>query len=249
MQWDGNTVWGVAADFLWLVRFTTCRCGRHGWVMTQNPSVGRFPGAPAAPPGSSPYKPTPSCCPTPWPFPLPTILASRAGRTSGIVSRSRSLSPVRAPCATRAAPTPRSTRLRDNRLPDRVAGRIDLPAATPPDIRVRVRRFLAVPKDGAALFLCHAGSRPGSTVRFQRQPASSHGRAACQVQPFPVCEFIRCLRCRLVTPGTMASADSCAPRRSSQTTAPSVAGVPGAQVSLSKERELSLSNRAIYLRN
>jgi len=29
----------------------------------------------------------------------------------------------------------------------RVAGRIDLPAPTPPDMRVRVRRFLAVPKD------------------------------------------------------------------------------------------------------
>src|SRR6266498_2130316 len=29
--------------------------------------------------------------------------------------------------------------------PNRVAGRIDLPAPTPPDMRVRVRRFLAVP--------------------------------------------------------------------------------------------------------
>ena len=29
----------------------------------------------------------------------------------------------------------------------KVDGRIDLPAPTPPDMRVRVRRFLAVPKD------------------------------------------------------------------------------------------------------
>jgi hypothetical protein len=35
--------------------------------------------------------------------------------------------------------------------PNRVAGRIDLPAPTPPDMRVRVRRFLTVPKDFAAL--------------------------------------------------------------------------------------------------
>jgi hypothetical protein len=31
--------------------------------------------------------------------------------------------------------------------PNRVGGRIDLPPPTPPDMRVRVRRFLAVPKD------------------------------------------------------------------------------------------------------
>ena len=30
---------------------------------------------------------------------------------------------------------------------NRVAGRIDLPAPTPPDMVVRVRRFLAFPKD------------------------------------------------------------------------------------------------------
>src|SRR5438309_1318044 len=77
---------------------------------------------------------------------------------------------------------------------NRVAGRIDLPAPTLPDVRVRVRQFLAVLADQSALFLCHAGSWPGSTVRLQRQPASSYGRTACQVQPFPSCESIRYLR-------------------------------------------------------
>src|SRR5437879_8926962 len=95
-------------------------------------------------------------------------------------------------------------------LANRVAGRIDLPAPTPPDMRVRVRRFLAVLTDQSALFLCHAGSRPGSTVRLQRQPASRYGRTACQVQPFPSRESIPCLCYRLVALGTMASADSCA---------------------------------------
>jgi hypothetical protein len=37
------------------------------------------------------------------------------------------------------------------RRSNRVGGRIDLPPPTPPDMRVRVRRFLAVPKDVAAL--------------------------------------------------------------------------------------------------
>ena len=34
------------------------------------------------------------------------------------------------------------------------------PAPTPPDMRVRVRRFLALPKDEAALFLCHDDRHP-----------------------------------------------------------------------------------------
>ena len=38
---------------------------------------------------------------------------------------------------------------------DRVVWRIDLPASTPPDMRVRVRRFLAFRKEYSALFLCH----------------------------------------------------------------------------------------------
>ena len=41
------------------------------------------------------------------------------------------------------------------KMPNRVAGRITLPPPTPPDMRVRVRRFLAVLADEAALFLCH----------------------------------------------------------------------------------------------
>jgi hypothetical protein len=38
---------------------------------------------------------------------------------------------------------------------NRVAGRASPPAPTPPYIRVRVRRFLTVLADEAALFLCH----------------------------------------------------------------------------------------------
>lgn len=41
----------------------------------------------------------------------------------------------------------------DRKTPDRVAGRITLPAPPPPDKRVRVRRFLAVPMDEAARLL------------------------------------------------------------------------------------------------
>src|SRR5206468_3849434 len=57
------------------------------------------------------------------------------------------------------------------RRSNRLAARIDLPAPTPPGMRVTIRRFLAVPKDAATLCLCHAGARPGSSVGFQRQPA------------------------------------------------------------------------------
>jgi hypothetical protein len=39
-----------------------------------------------------------------------------------------------------------------------LAGRIDLPAPTPPDMRVRIRRFQSDPKDETALFLCRADS-------------------------------------------------------------------------------------------
>lgn len=45
------------------------------------------------------------------------------------------------------------------REPNRVGGRIDVPPHTPPDMRVRVRRFQAVPEDEAALLLCRANSR------------------------------------------------------------------------------------------
>jgi hypothetical protein len=39
-------------------------------------------------------------------------------------------------------------------------GGFPLPAPTPPYMRVRVRRFLAVLTDRAALFLCHDGRCP-----------------------------------------------------------------------------------------
>ena len=39
-------------------------------------------------------------------------------------------------------------------MPNRVAGRIALPPPTPPYMRVRVRRFLTVLADEAALFFC-----------------------------------------------------------------------------------------------
>src|SRR5262245_5350521 len=42
---------------------------------------------------------------------------------------------------------PTGTEMERCMRPNRVAGRLDLPAPTPPDMRLRVRRFLAVPKD------------------------------------------------------------------------------------------------------
>jgi len=55
-------------------------------------------------------------------------------------------------------------------MPNRVGGGISPPPPTPPDMRVRVRRFLAVPKDEAALCLCQEDrcpklSQSASTLR------------------------------------------------------------------------------------
>jgi guanine deaminase len=94
---------------------------------------------------------------------------------------------------------------------NRVGGRICLPPPTPPDMRVRVRRFLTVPKDDSALslsaLLARGSAQPFGVIASLR-PAT--GRAVCQVQPFTGCETFRGVP-RLVAPATMASADSCAP--------------------------------------
>jgi hypothetical protein len=59
---------------------------------------------------------------------------------------------------------------------NRVGGRIDLLAPTPPDMRVRVRRFLAVPKDESALSLSALLTRDiGSTIRLHRRSPISNG--------------------------------------------------------------------------
>ena len=58
-------------------------------------------------------------------------------------------------------------------------------------MRVRVRRFLIVPKDFAALCLCPAGS--GSAQPFGVNVNTSPARVATadQVQPFPSGETLR----------------------------------------------------------
>src|ERR1035437_3233123 len=85
------------------------------------------------------------------------------------------------------------------------------PPPTPPDMRVRVRRFLAVLADEAALFLCHGDRCPGLSQSASSPREQDHrwSCSACQVQPFPSCEALRYLRVRLVALGTTASADSC----------------------------------------
>src|ERR1035437_1497451 len=85
------------------------------------------------------------------------------------------------------------------------------PPPTPPDMRVRVRRFLAVLADEAALFLCHGDRCPvlGQSASAHREQDHRWSCSACQVQPFPSCEAFRYLRVRLVALGTKASAYSC----------------------------------------
>jgi hypothetical protein len=52
-------------------------------------------------------------------------------------------------------------------------------------MRLRIRRFLTVPKDESALLLSATLTRDvGSTDRLHRLSPFSHGRAACQVRPF-----------------------------------------------------------------
>jgi len=64
-------------------------------------------------------------------------------------------------------------------LANRVAGRIDLPAPTPPDMRVRVWRFLAVLADCAALFLCHGDRCPVAQPVGFSAPGQDPERRVC----------------------------------------------------------------------
>ena len=76
--------------------------------------------------------------------------------------------------------------------PNRVGERIDLPPPTPPDMRVRVRRFLAVPKDGAALLLSAPLARGAAQpVGFIARRRPARVVSACQVQPLPGRETVR----------------------------------------------------------
>src|SRR5438552_4193616 len=91
----------------------------------------------------------------------------------------------------------------EERKANRVAGGLTS-RPTPPAMRVRVRRFLAVLADQSVLFLCHAGSRPDSAVRLQRQPCvqlwsyclPSSALPERQCQPCPV--LSRLLACAAV---------------------------------------------------
>ena len=66
------------------------------------------------------------------------------------------------------------------------------------------------PADEAALLICPAGSESAQPFGLIAHRSPAKVATACQVQPFPGCESFRCVH-RLMTPSTMASADSCAP--------------------------------------
>jgi hypothetical protein len=58
-------------------------------------------------------------------------------------------------------------------------------------MRVRVRRFLIVPKDTAALFLCPVDSGPAQPFGLDAGTRPTRVATADQVQPFPSRETLR----------------------------------------------------------
>src|SRR5690349_9351904 len=80
------------------------------------------------------------------------------------------------------------------------------PAPTPPYMRVRVRRFLAVLADRAALFLCHNGRRPEAQPVGFNAPGRDH-QWSCLPAKFSSSRVVSPSGIsRLVALGTMASA-------------------------------------------
>jgi hypothetical protein len=70
--------------------------------------------------------------------------------------------------------------------PNRVTGRIALPAPTPPSKRGRAGRFLAVLAEGAALLLCH-GDRCPVAFTAPAAPLPRLGSGPCKVGALPPC--------------------------------------------------------------
>jgi hypothetical protein len=88
-------------------------------------------------------------------------------------------------------------------------GGFPLPAPTPPYMRVRVRRFLAVLGDRAALLLCHDGRCPAAQPVGVNAPGQDH-RWSCRPAKFSPSRVVSPSGLsRLVALGTTASADSC----------------------------------------
>src|SRR5215469_2986918 len=78
-------------------------------------------------------------------------------------------------------------------------------------MRVRVRRFLAVLADKAALFLCHGDRCPDAQPVGLIAPGQDH-RWSCLPAKFSPSRVVRPSGiARLVALGTTASADSCRP--------------------------------------
>src|SRR5438477_515088 len=89
-------------------------------------------------------------------------------------------------------------------------GGLPLPAPTPPYMRVRVRRFLAVLYGLSSTLSLPRWSLAGSSADRLHRSGTRPPMvvSACQVQPFPGCESFRFLRLdgpfsgpRLVSPG------------------------------------------------
>ncbi len=82
--------------------------------------------------------------------------------------------------------------------PNRVAGGLLPPAPTPPYMRVRVRRFLAVLADKAALFLCHADRGPvAQPIGFNAPaPGQQWSCLPAKFSPSRVREALRCCPAR-----------------------------------------------------
>ena len=103
-------------------------------------------------------------------------------------------------------------------------------------MRVRVRRFLAVHLDEAALILCHDDRCPGLSQSASSPREQDHrwSCSACQVQPFPSCEALRCYpaRCSRVLRPLLTPAYARGPLL---TPAPAVSDGARLQVSLSKD--------------
>ena len=114
-------------------------------------------------------------------------------------------------------------------------GGLPLPAPTPPDMRVRVRRFLAVLTDEAALFLCHNDRCPVARPVGFIAPAQDH-RWSCLPAKFSPS--------RVVSPSSLPGSllpvlrpllTPVPARQPLLATAPTVADRAGRQVSLSKD--------------